>query len=151
MPHDRSGWHRRIKGVEREYRAARLALDRLQRDARLDPEILRVARSPSELSLPDAIRNAEGTYLIRMFAEFENALRSFWRTTRTTVPVTRDLIDGVGSRRKVPPGTIEAAHRVREYRNRLVHEFDAEAGSVAIGQASRHLNTYLGRLPETWG
>lgn len=151
MPHDRSGWHQRIKGVEQEYRAARLALDRLQRDARLDPEILRVARGSPELSLPDAIRNAEGTYLIRMFAEFENAIRSFWRTIHTTVPVARDLVDGVGSRRRIPPVAIEAAHRVREYRNRLVHEFDAEAGRVAIGQASRHLNTYLGRLPEGWG
>jgi hypothetical protein len=151
MPHDRFEWHERIGGVEKEFRAARLALDRLRREARLDPAILRTGKGSSGLSLPDAIRNAEGTYSIRMFAEFENALRSYWRTIHATVPASRDLLDGVAGRRRVPPGTTAAAHRVREYRNRLVHEFEADADRVAIDRAGRHLNTYLGRLPETWG
>lgn len=151
MPHDRFEWHGRIKGVEREYRATYLALGRLADDARLDPGVLHVATGASTLSLSDAIQNVEGTYLVRMFAEFENALRSFWRTIRDTIPMTRDLMDGVASRRRIPHDSIERAHLVRGYRNHLVHESEAVTERVAIEAASRHLNTYLGRLPERWG
>lgn len=152
MPHDRFEWHDRIKAVERECRLTQLGLVRLDADARVDSAILRDAGSVGgSRALGDAIRNAEGTYLIRMFAEFENALRSYWRTLRPTVPVTRDLVDGVASQRRVGDGLRLDVHRVRNYRNQLVHEFESGADPVPIADARGHLNRFLRRLPEGWG
>jgi hypothetical protein len=150
MPHRRYEWHERVKGVEREYRATRLGLARLELHARSDPGILKDAEKGS-LSLPDAVENVEGTYLIRMFAEFENALRSYWLTFRETRPNAEALVDGIGSRRKILSDPIEDVHAVRDYRNGLVHESEKNVEPIAIGGAGRRLNLFLSRLPEEWG
>jgi hypothetical protein len=152
MPHERSDWHGRIKGVEREYRATHLALGRLEKDARLDPGILGIDKELTARSLLDTIENAEGTYLIRMFAGFENALRSYWPTIRRpTVPPMRALVDSIGSHHRASNDLLEGVHRVRKYRNKLVHESEADAGLVPIAEARGYLNRFLRRLPEEWG
>ena len=40
MPHEAFGWNTRIKAVEREYITARLAMDRLDQQAKDDPAVL---------------------------------------------------------------------------------------------------------------
>jgi len=40
---------------------------------------------------------------------------------------------------------------VRDYRNTLVHARDDPAQPMTITDARHNLNTYLCKLPETWG
>jgi hypothetical protein len=73
MAHNLYVWIRRIKTIEREYSAMRLAVDRLLEGARRDPTIL-----TGDLKLYDIINASErleGTYIIRLFAEFETRAR----------------------------------------------------------------------------
>jgi hypothetical protein len=94
----------------------------------------------------------EGTYIIRLFAEFETGLRLFWPTARGTDPParTRDLIDGVAATRRVPNGERLNAHAVREYRNFLVHERDEEVVPISIVEARGYLCRFFAFLPPTW-
>jgi hypothetical protein len=150
MPHNKHEWHPRIKAVEREYRAMRLASDRLLAEARHDPTILR-----GDLELRDianASKRLEGTYIIRLFAEFETGLSLFWPTARGTDPPsrTRDLIQGVAATRRVPNDERANVHLVCEYRNLLIHQRDEEVDPISIGQARSHLCRFFNFLPETW-
>jgi hypothetical protein len=106
MPHRRFDWHERIKAVEREYLATRRAVDRLSADVARDAGIL--GEGPSPRDLRSAEENLEGTYLIRMSAEFETGVRSFWRTTnsRAGAPaeILLDRVDEQAAPRLVDPG-----------------------------------------------
>jgi hypothetical protein len=94
----------------------------------------------------------EGTYLTRMFAEFETGLRLFWDTIQDTNPRARDLLDGLAARRGVPDEDRDNAHLVREYRNSLVHEReDEDLEPIPIARARSHLCTFFKRLPLEWG
>lgn len=150
MPHSRYAWHERIKAVEREYRSVRVAVDRLSEQVAHDSGALDEGESrPRDLVAAD--ENLEATYLIRMFAEFETGLRSYWITVRSSAyaPV-RDMLDGLGAMRHIPSDVIKDAHEVREYRNRLVHQREEETGVVTISEARGRLGTYLARLPDQW-
>jgi hypothetical protein len=74
MPSLRFDWHERVRAVENEYKSVRIAVDRLKDAVALDPTVLKANPTPANLSVAD--RNLEGTYLVRLFAEFESALRS---------------------------------------------------------------------------
>jgi hypothetical protein len=145
-PRDR--WIERIKAVEREYIAARKAVDdflvSMNRGTAAPPPGTKV-RDVHAMS-----ENLEGTYLIRLFAAFESGLRSYWATIRKTKPAVRHLIDTIATVRGVPDDLKDEVHEVREYRNRLVHESDDEAVPVAIDVARSRLCTYFARLPDKW-
>jgi hypothetical protein len=150
MPQRSHEWLQRIKDVEREYAVARLATDRLLADAERDPAVLL-----SELRPRDVHRAAgrlEGTYIVRLFAEFETGLRQFWQAARQSEPParTRDLLDGLAATRQIPHDVLSRAHAVREYRNHLVHERDDEVTVVGIGVARRGLCIYFSFLPIQW-
>ena len=72
MPYHRFDWHERVKAVENEYKSVRIAVDRLKSAVALDPTVLGADPKPANLGVAD--RNLEGTYLVRLFAEFESAL-----------------------------------------------------------------------------
>jgi hypothetical protein len=57
------------KTVEREYRVVRIAVDRLALAVARDPMVLGGALSVREIG--NASRRLEGTYVKRLFAEFE--------------------------------------------------------------------------------
>jgi hypothetical protein len=141
-----------IKAVEREYSAARLATDRLIAVAKSDPTILdRI----SDLHLRDIHRTSqhlEGTYIIRLFAEFETSLRHFWSRSKRREPPsrTRDLLDGVASTCKILDRDIQNAHSVREYRNALVHERDDEVLPISISVCRSYLCTFFKFLDRSW-
>jgi hypothetical protein len=150
MPHDRYDWIRRIKSVEREYASMRLATNRLLDESRRDSTILR-----EDLKLRDIVNASgflEGTYIIRLFAEFETGLRLFWPTAKRPDPPgrTRDLIDGVAATRRIPDDERTNAHDVREYRNFLVHEREEEVVPISIAKAGSHLCRFFSFLPLTW-
>lgn len=87
MPNNTYVWLRRIKVVEREHSSMRLTTERLLQEARHDPTILRGDVEVRDII--DATDHLEGTYFIRLFAEFETGLRLFWKTIRDTEPSTQ--------------------------------------------------------------
>jgi hypothetical protein len=145
----RKDWQDRIKAVEREFLAVRIATDRLQQEVVREPAILRSRVEPRDLSR--ASEALETTYLIRMFAEFETGLRLFWATLRDTNPRTVDLLNGIAGQRGIPDEERDNAHAVREYRNSLVHVHeDEEAEPIPIGTARGRLCTFFSFLPVEW-
>ena len=148
MPHDLYRWIERIKSIERDHASTRLALDRLLHDARRDPTILTGDLKPQDIV--KASGRLEGTYLIRLFAEFETGLRLYWATIRETEPPTQHLLDGIAARRGIPPDRLADAHAVREYRNSLVHERDEEVAPITIAEARGYLCRFFAFLPPTW-
>ena len=149
MSRDRDDWLTRIKAVERDYSAARFALDRLLESARSDQTILRSVLDIRDLT--QAWSRLEATYFIRLFAVFESGLRDFWQVQRRgRMPRTEHLLDGVASARGIPNDLLMSAHAVRRYRNSLVHEQGEEIGSIPLGMARGHLCTFFSRLPPTW-
>jgi hypothetical protein len=150
MLHRRFDWHERIKAVEREFWSVRIAVDRLSEATARDPSVLGLGPTPRDLEAADA--NLEGTYLLRMFAEFETGIRSYWRIfrPRSRTPV-ETLLDRVGDRCRIPADVVQQAQRVRECRNKLVHDRDQEVEAVTISKARSCLSTYFARLPNAWG
>jgi hypothetical protein len=138
-----------VKAIEREYSALRLAAHRLVEQARDDPSILKKDAIGSR-DLGNASQNLEGTYLVRLFAEFETGLRLYWATIRPSHPRTEDLVNRVASKRKISDELIKAVHSVREYRNSLVHEREDETNPVSLSAARSCLCEFLSRLPENW-
>src|SRR5262245_34062105 len=103
-------WLQRIKDVEREFAATRIAVERLRADAQREPGILE-----GELAFRDLSRAAqrlEGTYIIRLFAEFEAGLRQCCPQIRGSDPPSRmrDLLDGMASTRRIPYDQLLNAH-----------------------------------------
>ncbi len=155
MPHDRFEWIDRLKFVEREHRVLATAIDWLRR-AIVDGRV----RTPDGTTLRDldsAGVSLETTYLVRLWAEFETALLSYYRFIRSD-PECRiraiDLVNylaGVRHGRAIAEAVRDAVHEVREYRNSLVHERFDPAVPVGLVDARRCLNTFLGKLPEKWG
>lgn len=143
----------RLKAIQREHSVLQHAL------LRLGDEVLGGWLSPQDISPRDfeaARRELEPTYLVRLWAEFETALRSYRRHV-THNPEdnirARNLIDwaqGVEEGRKVAAEYRDLVHEVREYRNSLVHARDDPAPAVNLDEARRRLNTFLSRLPERW-
>jgi hypothetical protein len=144
----RDGWQHRIKAVERQYAAVRLAASRLLDAGRRDPTILK--GNVEYRHIVEADRDLEGTYIIRLFAEFETGLRHFWDSARDTNPRTRDLLEGVAAMRVIPDEQKDAAHAVREYRNSLVHEREEEVERIPIAVARGHLCRFFSFLPPQW-
>src|SRR5690349_8008355 len=96
MSRNRDDWLTQIKAVERDFSAARFAIDRLLESARLDKTILRHVIDIRDLT--QASSRLEGTFFIRLFAVFESGLRDFWRVQRPgRTPRTEHLLDGIAS------------------------------------------------------
>jgi hypothetical protein len=149
MRHERDEWILRIKAVEREHSAIRFATDRLLNDVRADPTILDADLRPRDVvSASDGV---DGTYVVRLFAEFETGLRLFWSSVRDTVPRTRDLLDGIAAMRGIPDFDRANADAVREYRNNLVHEREEEFEPIPVKDSRAYLCRFFSFLPRIWG
>ncbi|HEY7423558.1 MAG TPA: hypothetical protein VH682_04880 [Gemmataceae bacterium] len=149
MPNETLQWLGRIKSVEKEYNATRFATDRLLAETRGDPGILKAAVEIGHIT--NASKRLEGTYIIRLFAEFETGLKAFLRSTKTKIPGKAEkLLDRVASKVRMPDELLKNAHAVRAYRNLLVHDREEELTPIAIRKATSHLCTFFGRLPMTW-
>ena len=147
MPLNRE-WQSRIKAVEREYMAMRQAADRFRHAATTDPTILRENLRHGEIVV--ASNNLEGTYIVRLFAEFETGARQYWTANWPTNPRTTELLDGLAARREIPETQVANGHRVREYRNSLVHEREDKPPPLTIAQARHCLCHFFSFLPQKW-
>jgi len=150
MPHRQFDWQERIKAVEREYLSARIAVKRLSAEVVRAPSVLGDGPRPRDLKSAD--ENLEGTYLIRMFAEFETGVRSYWRTIKPRAHTQAEaLLNRVGDKCGIPADVIHAAHKAREYRNNLMHDRQEEVEVVTVSEARRCFATYFARLPNSVG
>lgn len=156
MPFRRSDWHEYIMDVWREHRSTRAAVDRLKAALVENPELLR-DDPDARKSLKKADKHLEGTYLVRLFAAFEAALRSYDRVVKGDPHRTTDastLIDQMGGKKGhgILTGVRQGAHEVRRLRNRWTHDSDLEPGpELSIDQARARLQRYLSHLPDEWG
>ncbi len=155
MPYRRFEWHEHVKDVEGEFQAARVALDRLKAALLATPDLLK-GHGDARAYLRAADTNLEGTYLVRLVAAFEAALRSYDRA-RHSDPTRNEqasvLIDTTGGRRGqgIPFAVRAGAHAVRRVRNYWAHESDAMSEPMTIANAWAQLQNYLSWLPEEWG
>lgn len=139
-----------IKSVESEYRAAKLAVSDLRDEARRGSKDL----TSAGLILADVQNcqaNLQATYVVRLFAEFESALRIYWRVARKrkTYPQISRLIASIAALRGIPTTIIDYAHEVREFRNGLVHE-KIQSASLTFGACRSYLAKFLSFLPPQW-
>lgn len=97
------------------------------------------------------LSRVEQTYLTRLFSEFEGMLRTYLNSRSEVVPSKAfDLVNKVAKRQRanVPDDKRDAVHRVREYRNAIVHTPGSGAAGVSFRQALSALNQYLVSLPD---
>jgi hypothetical protein len=155
MPYRRFDWHTHIKVVCGEYRSARVAVDRLRSAVAATPDLLKNDEVAREY-LRRADENLDGTYIVRLFAAFEAALRSYDRAKHNEP--NRDtkaavLIDEIGGKRGrgIQPDIRQRAHDVRRVRNFWAHEEDAVPAPMTVDEARARLQAYLAELPDEWG
>lgn len=149
MPSEAFEWMNRIKVVEREYGAIRFGTDRLIVAVNDDPAIL--AGPIKRPAIKIASAHLEGTYIIRVFAEFETALRQFGRAFHIREQRRAEtLINRVRDRGRIPPADARPVHQVREYRNVLVHDRQAPVAPVTIREATRFLCAFLSHVQGIW-
>jgi hypothetical protein len=143
-------WIRQVKSVEREFLATRFAVDQLLEAIHVAPGAM--ADGLRCRDLQRSSEKLEATYIIRMFAEFEAGLRSFWTAARRrkSPARTRDLLEGVGATVRVPNDHVSRAHAVREFRNSLIHGGDTAQKVVTIAEARRCLCLFMSFLPLRW-
>ncbi len=149
MPHEAFNWMGRIKAVEREFGAIRFGTDRLLVAVNNDPSILDgLVKRPD---ITTASSHLEGTYIVRVFSEFETALHHFIRPFHIRKPRgTEPLVNRVRDRGHIPQADTDAVHRVREYRNVLVHERSVPVAPVTIREATGFPCTFLSRVQGIW-
>jgi hypothetical protein len=147
MPHNNE-WQSRIKAVEREYVAMQQAADRFRLAALADPTILQGNLKHGEIVV--ATKHLEGTYFIRLFAEFETGSRQYWGANWDTDPRTADLLNGLAARCGIPDTLRDHVHSVRDYRNSLVHEREDQPETVALATARHYLCHFFSFLPRRW-
>jgi hypothetical protein len=149
MPHEAFGWNTRIKAVEREYITARLAMDRLDLHAKDDPVILTGDLRVRDIASSSA--RLEGTYIIRLFAEFETGLRQFMRAFKYRIPKsTAVLLNRVKDRVGISKDGAASAHAVRDYRNTLIHDRQQPATPLSVRNATEFLGQFMGWLQRYW-
>ena len=155
MPYRRFDWHEHITEVWGEYKSARAAVDRLKGAVAATPDVLK-----NDLTARKYLRSAdehlEGTYIVRLFASFEAALRSYDRAKHADPDRKTDaavMIDQIAGKRGrgIQTGIRQKAQEVRLVRNFWAHESDVDPGPMTVDEARARLQAYLHELPDEWG
>lgn len=152
MLQDNRSWMIRIKDVERDYQTLRTILvAHIHQWQKLSQEYPGLKRQ----DIDSCKARLESSMLVRLFAEFESGLRSYWKfhqrhTTRKTVPKTEDLLNSLGARQRINTELIANVHRVRSYRNGIIHANNEPLVPVALSQSRSWLCTFFSSLPEYW-
>jgi hypothetical protein len=155
MRYRRFDWHQHIMEVSGEFRAARVAPDRLKAAVASMPDVLK-KDSQERKYLNKAHENLAGTYVVRLFAAFEAAIRSYdrWKhRDRNRETAASVMIDEIGGKRGrgIQMGVRQGAHQVRLVRNFWAHESDEDPGPMTVDAARARLQAFLHELPDEWG
>jgi hypothetical protein len=141
-----------IKDAEAEFKAARIAVAALGVQLSSNPSALR-QDGLSSSNIADCSANLEATYIVRIFAEFEAALRTYWRQVRGPSYRPRIyvsvLINGVAGRLNASTTWLNNVHKVRECRNKLVHE-QPVGPTLTLAECRSNLCTFLSLLPASF-
>lgn len=143
-----------LSAVRKEWAAASLSVVAMSHASQADPAVL--ARSADEIrpaDLRDCLDHLEITYLLRLYAEFEGVLRSYWAAARPAPRRGRTqmqtLIERVAALRNVPADSVDEVHAVRELRNEIVHHRLLSA-ALSIEECKSRLGRFLAWLPLNW-
>jgi hypothetical protein len=141
----------RMKSVEREYGVAETARAALE-EALTQHSGLLTAKGLTVVDLRTYRSKLHDTYFLRLFAEFETGLKDYWKNGLRRDPKTRimDVINSVGAHHRILDAWRINVHAARKYRNRLIHEEDAEGDPVTLPEARRYLGRFFGYLPDDW-
>ena len=137
-----------IRKVEVEYRVARVAVARYQFHVQANPRLL----TEDAVVVADVLRcleRMERTFPVRMFSEFEAALRDVWARVRKTQPEMQVLIDRISDRWRVAPEVTGRVHEVRELRNAVVHSTTPPV-EMALPECRGHVCSFLSYVPYTF-
>ena len=138
--------------VVTEARMARTAVEFLNDALSTDPS-LEFTIGLDRQMIRECRKNLEHTYVVRLFAVFEWNLREIWARAfhRKTHPKMTDLINAVAAARKfVDQRMIQNAHRVREYRNSMVHVGTEKVAVLTLAEAAHYLKAFLSEMPREW-
>ena len=144
----------RLRGVQREFNSAREAIRYVQRNwQRYDIYADLPGLKPANFE--EAGRNAEVTYFVRLYAEFEGTLKDHLATNHPAVAVPdKPKVDKlIGLVAKAEGFILDSALRhkmdaVRDYRNSVAHRVRAAAPSVTLVDALSSFNRFFAKLPE---
>jgi hypothetical protein len=150
MANETFAWLIRFKEIAREYRVTRLATDHLLRS--LQTGALNLEGDLKILDINRASERLEGTYIASLFSEFERGLKRFLRAQKLIrIPrYAEPLINRVAARVGIAGDILQNVHKVRRYRNKLVHHLTEEIQSLTVRQATRHLCSFFDRLRTAW-
>ena len=100
----------------------------------------------------EALSHLNGTYSIRLFAEFETGLRKFWSVTRTEQEPRgiAEIMDRIAARHGLAGDDLTNAHRSRKYRNRQIHDSEEDGESLEMRDCTKFLGTFFGKMPMNW-
>ena len=144
----------RLRRIQTEQTATRMALAYVERNWQRH-SIYHEAEMLTPANFALAARNAEATYYIRLYAEFEGILKDHLKANFPHVSVLdKPKVDWLISRVVQAEGmTLEPPLRlkmdaVRDYRNLIAHRHSRPVLFVPFDDALSILNTFLARLPD---
>jgi hypothetical protein len=142
-------WLMRLKSIEREYTATRLAIDRLKQHTMGNPDIL--VENLKFGDIKGAADRLENTFVVRIFSEFESALKHFLRAQGVGIPRSvKGRVNNVKALMRIPKDDTKLVHRVRINRNNIVHDSNTIVESVTMRDSTKFLCTFLGRCQRVW-
>ena len=136
----------RVKSVEREFNAAKLAVDHL---------LVEVAAGgfhfPPEVEWRDvdnASKHIERTYVVRLFSCFESVLKEYFHLRGSFVPRRNasGLIKVASKDCPISDQLLKSVHEVRRYRNSIVHGSDYPPGPITLSDSRRRVNRFIDKL-----
>ena len=142
---------KRLEGIWQQFLVASSAMVLLEVKLANDPAF----GSPHGWSRRDASQwrsSLEGTFLVRMYAEFEMNLRDAWknRYKQKTQPPMKDLLISLAAQTRISDDWRDETDLVQLYRNSLIHPARNEAIIVPLEIAKSRLIRFLSRLPLDW-
>jgi len=143
-----------VREIRDELLAADFALTLSIRQVEVNSNLLAAANDVIGLrQLRRCASNLESTYLLRLFSTFEGVLRDYWSAARPSPRLRRTpmetLMNRIVIRRQIPNQISDAAHKVRVYRNWLVHP-QAAASRMTFEECKSRLGHFLSYLPPRW-
>lgn len=131
-----------LRHIEREHEAAIVAVDYFMQAVHGGQTYL--PESLKRLNLRQLAERLEPTFVLRMFSDFELALRLYLTERHQVVPRTMkgkiNLAAHVAGFRGAP---VDGAHKARKFRNKVAHQSNLTVDDLSLRLVTRCLCTYL--------
>ena len=143
-------WMWRMGAIEREFKATRFSVEHVKSLAVAGHPVLQGETKLRDLN--GAVERIEHTFVIRLFVEFESALRAFIDFEGLDQPKwAQGVIDKVAQRANVVNDLRKRVQEVRDFRNQLVHtNIRKKVDSLSMREVTSRIVTFLSRLQNRW-